>query len=323
MATKKIYFIFLFLAIGALSFFLFLPEISFAKTDLSINDKDITFSKGSVFDGETVRIFARIFNVGDTDVLGNAVFLNNGKAMAEPQIISIKAGDYDDVFIDWNPKSGIFDIELKIINTNLKDENPDNNTSIKKGYFVDFDTDSDDTGNSTDLDDDNDGLTDEQEKTLGTDSLKADSDGDQVKDNADNFPSDQTEWRDTDGDGLGDNKDLDDDNDGIFDFEEVYELGTNPLNRDTDNDGLSDKEEVDKKTDPKKEDTDNDGSIDSSDKFPLDSAKSNDSLSLMDTVMKSAAGLLNGKNSIFIIVGAPAFVILFFLFFKKKRKRKK
>jgi LPXTG-motif cell wall-anchored protein len=322
---KNIYFAFLLFIIGALSSFLFLPAICFAKTDLSITDKDITFSKEIVFEGETVRVFARVFNIGDTDVLGGVVFLNNGKAMADPQAISIRAQNYDDVFIDWKPKSGVYDIELKIANTNLNDENLNNNTGIKKGYTVELDTDSDATGNSTDPDDDNDGLTDEQEKTSGTDSLKADSDSDQVKDSADSFPLDKTEWQDTDSDGLGDNKDIDDDGDGILDFEEIYELGINPLNKDTDNDGLLDKQELDKKTDPKKEDTDNDGLIDSIDEFPLDPAKTNakNSVSLMDSIKSSVAGLLNAKNSIYLMVGAPALLILFFLFFKRKRKRKK
>lgn len=324
---KILYCIFLFTALGALPIFLFFPKISFAKTDLSINEKDITFSKESIFEGETVRIFARVFNIGDTDVLGSAVFLNNGKAMSDPQAISVRAENYDDVFIDWKPKSGIYDIELKIANTNLKDENPDNNTIIKKNYLVDLDTDADLIGNSKDDDDDNDGLADEQEKTLGTDLLKADTDSDGAKDSVDAFPKDKTEWQDTDNDGLGDNKDLDDDGDEIFDFEEVYELGTNPLNKDTDNDGLSDKQELDKKTDPKKQDTDQDGSIDSADEFPLNPAKNSAVLPIpfTDSIKKFIAGLLGvgAGTSVYLIIGAPALLVLFFLFFKKKRKRRK
>ncbi|MDP2741227.1 MAG: hypothetical protein Q8O66_00875, partial [bacterium] len=248
-----------------------------------------------------------------------------GKAMADPQAISIRAGNYDDVFIDWKPKSGTYDIELKITNTNLKDEDLNNNASIRKGYLVDFDTDNDTIGNSIDPDDDNDELTDEQEKTLGTNALKADSDGDQSKDSVDNFPNDKTEWQDTDKDGLGDNKDLDDDGDGIFDFEEIYELDTNPLNKDTDNDGLLDKEEIDKKTDPKKEDTDGDGLIDSADELPLDPVKksTNASVPLIDYIKNFVAGLLNARSFVYLVIGVPALLVLFFLFFKGKRKRKK
>jgi hypothetical protein len=54
---------------------------------------------------------------------------------------------------------------------------------------------------------------------------------------------------DTDYDGIGDKNDLDRDNDGLINKEEI-ELGTNPLVIDTDNDGLSDQEEIEKGTDP-------------------------------------------------------------------------
>ncbi len=47
---------------------------------------------------------------------------------------------------------------------------------------------------------------------------------------------------DTDGDGFPDRIDLDDDNDGLTDVEEL-KLGTNPLNPDTDGDGVKDKED--------------------------------------------------------------------------------
>ncbi len=322
---KKIYSIFLFLITGSLLFFLFLQKDCFAKTDLSIIEEDITFSKENIFEGETVKIFARIFNTGDTDVLGNVVFSNNGKAISVPQAISVRAQNYDDVFVDWNPKSGVYDIELKIANTSLKDENLDNNATVKKGYLVDLDTDNDAIGNNKDNDDDNDALTDEQENNLGTDSLKPDTDLDGVKDSVDSFPKDKTEWQDTDSDGLGDNKDLDDDGDEIFDFEETYELGTNPKNKDTDSDGLLDKEEFDKKTNPKKEDTDLDGSNDSADEFPLDPAKkiTASPAPLLDSAVNFAANLLGANNFIYLIVGAPTLLVLFFLFSKKKRKRKK
>ena len=44
------------------------------------------------------------------------------------------------------------------------------------------DTDSDGVGNNADLDDDNDGLTDADEATYGTDPLNPDTDGDGVSD---------------------------------------------------------------------------------------------------------------------------------------------
>ncbi len=81
--------------------------------------------------------------------------------------------------------------------------------------------------NAGPCDQDGDGLTNDQEKALGTDPTKKDSDGD-----------------------------------GLEDKEEV-DLGTDPNKKDSDGDGLEDKEEVDKfKTDPTKADSDGDGSDD-------------------------------------------------------------
>jgi len=73
--------------------------------------------------------------------------------------------------------------------------------------------------------------------------LLPDSDGDGVPDTEDEFPLDPTEWVDTDKDGTGNNADLDDDNDGLKDADEII-YGTNPLKPDTDNDEMPDGWEI-------------------------------------------------------------------------------
>ncbi|MBJ51907.1 MAG: hypothetical protein CMQ47_09200 [Gammaproteobacteria bacterium] len=115
-----------------------------------------------------------------------------------------------------------------------------------------LDTDGDAIGNNADTDDDDDGLTDQEESVLGTDPLitdtdsdgvgdkgdifpldaseQMDSDSDGVGDNADVFPLDATETIDTDDDGLGNNTDTDDDGDDVSDDQEAVD-GTDPLNR--------------------------------------------------------------------------------------------
>ena len=80
-----------------------------------------------------------------------------------------------------------------------------------------IDSDGDGLGNNSDPDDDNDGLTDEQEKLVDTDPLNPDTDGDGIGDNEDNMPLDSGEVRDSDGDGVGDNTDPDKNGDGIVD----------------------------------------------------------------------------------------------------------
>jgi len=98
------------------------------------------------------------------------------------------------------------------------------------------DTDSDAAGDACDDDDDNDGVSDNEELLAGTN------------------PKDP----DTDSDGLddGDERNLgtdplsaDSDSDLLTDGEEAG-LGTNPLLQDTDGDGWSDKDEVDEGSDP-------------------------------------------------------------------------
>jgi hypothetical protein len=75
------------------------------------------------------------------------------------------------------------------------------------------------------------------------DLLDLDDDNDGFSDSEDVFPLDATESIDTDGDGIGNNADADDDGDGLSDVDEVN-LGTDPLNTDTDSDGFTDEEEL-------------------------------------------------------------------------------
>ncbi len=79
-----------------------------------------------------------------------------------------------------------------------------------------LDTDGDGKGNTADTDDDNDGLSDTYETSIGTGPLNPDTDGDTWDDGIDEFPLDPNEWLDTDEDGIGDNADPDDDNDGFY-----------------------------------------------------------------------------------------------------------
>lgn len=114
-----------------------------------------------------------------------------------------------------------------------------------------------DIGPFESLDLDNDGLVDE---------IDDDKDGDGYNDGEDAFPLDPTEWLDSDGDGVGDNKDsglLDSDGDGVIDAEDAFPedasetldsdgdgVGDN-ADLDDDNDGLTDSEEIGRQTDLK------------------------------------------------------------------------
>lgn len=122
------------------------------------------------------------------------------------------------------------------------------------------------------LDSDDDGLTDEQENSLGTDPNNEDTDGDGTNDYDEvgdpEFPEDgdfdgiinalESEQEDSDGDGYNDQEDGDDndnctpdsevgdcdqDGDGLTNDEEL-QIGTDPTIDDTDDDGVTDGEEV-------------------------------------------------------------------------------
>lgn len=287
---------------------------SFAKTDLSISETDITFSKIDLIEGDPIKIYARIFNIGDNDVSGYVSFYSNGKEIGNPQAISIKPNTYDDVFVDWKTSAGTFDVGAKIVGLNPVDENPDNNETAKRNVFVDSDTDADGIGNSKDPDDDNDGLNDDQESTIGTNPLAPDTDTDKVNDKIDSFPLDKTEWRDTDNDGLGDNKDNDADGDDLANDDELLEYGSNPLSPDSDGDGIRDGLEVKNNTDPSKTDTDGDGTDDVRDVFPLDPNRATASL------MDSLVGLFKGENSSYLVIGVPIALLILILLFKRKRR---
>lgn len=127
------------------------------------------------------------------------------------------------------------------------------------------------TGFNWNADPDGDGLTNREEKKLGTNMKAADSDGDGLND-GDEVHSYHTNplLADSDEDGLTDKAEIvthktnpnqaDSDNDGLTDREEVITHNTNPLKADSDEDGLTDKDELmTYRSDPLNRDMDNDG----------------------------------------------------------------
>jgi uncharacterized protein DUF11/thrombospondin type 3 repeat protein len=107
---------------------------------------------------------------------------------------------------------------------------------------------------------DNDGLTDQEEATLGTDPNDPDSDNDGLSD------GDEVNIHGTNP------LDPDSDNDGLSDGDEVNTHGTDPLDPDTDDDGLPDGIEVEHDSDPLDPDSDDDGIPDGRDLEVLEDA---------------------------------------------------
>ncbi|MEL6820299.1 MAG: OmpA family protein [Calditrichota bacterium] len=129
---------------------------------------------------------------------------------------------------------------------------------------------------SSNQDPDGDGLSNKEEKKLGTDKEISDTDGDGLSDGEEVTQHNTDPLNtDTDSDGLSDGEEVvtyntnpdspDSDGDGLTDMDEALKHNTDPLKKDTDGDRVSDKDEIEvSKTDPNKSDSDSDGLDDGS-----------------------------------------------------------
>ncbi len=223
----------------------------------------------------------------DGDEYGDAVdaFPTNGAEWLDTD--NDKIGNNADTDDDGD---GLTDVEEAALGTNplLIDTDGDGHDDNDDAFPTDatewLDTDGDLTGNNEDLDDDGDGLTDAEEKALGTDPLLTDTDGDTYGDAIDAFPTNPLEWIDTDGDGTGDNSDAfpsdasedkDTDGDGTGDNSDAFPNDASE-DTDTDGDGVGDNSDEFPNDASEDTDTDGDGVGDNSDAFPNDATEDTD-----------------------------------------------
>lgn len=217
---------------------------------LEATDSSITVEKGGLFDVQNL-------SASRLSTHRRGINLRNDR-----NIIRL---DQSPVYL-WGNKESVADIEQE-----AKTILPINNEYLFKGEGInrfvadgkaisyankDYRRISTALGTSDDFD--GDGLTNEEEKLIGSNPNHPDTDGDGVPDGV--------EWKDTltdptkpdsEGAGVADGQ-RDSDGDGVTNVQEVID-GTDPGNADTDGDDLSDSKEKELGTDPLKRDTDEDG----------------------------------------------------------------
>jgi hypothetical protein len=166
-------------------------SVSAANVDLSLDSNSISFSEETLYAGNTIRIYARVKNIGDADASAHVLFYQGGMLIGKSQAVSLRAGGSpDDVFVDFEIPNGSFNIRAVLQGTSPQDQNPANDATQTSLYYPIIDADRDGV-----LDDD--------------DTCVSDSNADQ---------------RDTDDDGMGDVCDSDDDGDGVSDTNDQYPL---------------------------------------------------------------------------------------------------
>lgn len=181
-----------FFSVFLLSLIAALPSRVYASTvDLSLDDNSISFSESTLYAGDSIRIYAKVRNVGDTDVSAYVLFYQGGMLIGASQPVSTRAGgNPDDVYVDFTVPTGSFNIRAVIQGSSPQDDNPANDAAQTPLYTPIVDADRD-------------GVIDESDNCVN------DSNADQL---------------DTDKDGQGDVCDSDDDGDGVTDSSDLYPL---------------------------------------------------------------------------------------------------
>lgn len=98
--------------------------------DVAISPGSLHFVPNVLYAGEQVRTYANIQNLGTRDVTGSVGFYQGPSLVAPPHPFSLKAQSVtEDVWIDWTPAEGRYNIMVKI-DTAEQDQNPGNNVYL-------------------------------------------------------------------------------------------------------------------------------------------------------------------------------------------------
>lgn len=153
---------------GAVILLLIAPTAAFAASgDLLFSPKGIYLSLEKIIERKPVRIYASAYSSQQVDLRGFIRFFEDGEQIQFDQPVSIVAGKEDEVFVEWMPDPP-GDHTIKAVLFSLSEGDNTSNNSIQKTVRVLYDSDHDGIPNIEDPDNDNDGATDAEEKTAGT-----------------------------------------------------------------------------------------------------------------------------------------------------------
>ncbi len=148
----------------------------------------IWYSKFPFFEGDDVRVYTAIQNRSGFDLTGKVTFYVNDTQMGVSDFSAVD-GRFIEVWTDWKAEVGARRVYAKITEAkkSVAGKAPevvtlDSRAVEESSLTIDLDTDKDGIGNQEDTDDDGDGISDVEEKKIGTNSFKADTDQDGVSD---------------------------------------------------------------------------------------------------------------------------------------------
>jgi hypothetical protein len=177
-------------------FVMIIPAPLFAASLPAGVPKDgLWFSKDPFFVGETITVFTVVYNSTSYRLSGTMELRDGTTTVSKKDFIVDTLGASQIVSFPWVVTAGNHLFTVVITQNELRKEGgtlstdsliETKTTGAKR--FADLDTDHDDIGNIVDTDDDGDGLTDLEEKTLKTDPLNTDTDGDGILDGKDVHP---------------------------------------------------------------------------------------------------------------------------------------
>ncbi len=105
--------------------------------DIAASIGSISFVPSEIHADESIRMYGTIVNVGKKDISGYVAFYQGVILLDKPQPFSLKAnGVPEEIWIDWTPTEGTYNIMMTLVQTSPQDQNPGNNVTMTRMLTV-------------------------------------------------------------------------------------------------------------------------------------------------------------------------------------------